>query len=274
MNSEGSFTAIAPPIFDGTNYQVWAIRMEAYLDANDLWEAVEQVYEVPILPENPTVAQIKNHKERKQRKSKARATLFAAVSPTIFTRIMTLKTTKEIWDFLKQEYEGNEKVKGMQVLNLIREFEMQKMKESETIKEYSDRLLGIVNNVRLLGTDFSDSRIVQKILVTVPEKFEATISSLENSKDLPSITLTELLNALQAQEQRRLMRQEGAVEGAFQAKSQNNNGGKNKKKKQSINKKNQSSNTQVFPPCPYCKKDNHPQKKCWWRPNVRCHKCG
>ena len=33
----------------------------------------------------------------------------------------------------------------MQVLNLIREFEMQKMKESETIKEYSDRLLGIVN---------------------------------------------------------------------------------------------------------------------------------
>jgi hypothetical protein len=29
----------------------------------------------------------------------------------------------------------------MQVLNLIREFELQKMKESKTIKEYSDRLL-------------------------------------------------------------------------------------------------------------------------------------
>jgi hypothetical protein len=69
-------------------------------------------------------------------------------------------------------------VKGMQVLNLIREFEMQRMKELETIKDYFDRLLDIINKVRLLGTNFSDSRIVQKILVTVPEKFEATISSI------------------------------------------------------------------------------------------------
>ena len=89
------------------------------------------------------------------------------------------------------------------------------MKESETIKDHSDRLLSIVNKVRLLGTDFSDSRIVQKNFITVPEKFETIISSLENSKDVSSITLVELLNALQAQEQRRLMRQEGSVEGAF-----------------------------------------------------------
>jgi hypothetical protein len=110
----------------------------------------------------------------------------------------------------------------MQVLNLIREFEMQRMNESETIKDYSDKLLHIVNKVRLLGTDFSNSRVVQKILVTVPEKFEATISSIENSKDVSSITLAELLNALQAQEQRRLIRQAGSVKGAFFAKSQNN----------------------------------------------------
>ena len=104
MNSENSFTAIALPVFDGTNYQVWAIRMETYLDANDQWEAVEQVYEVPPLPNNPTLAQIRNQKDRKQKKSKARATLFAAASSTIFTRIMTRKTAKEIWDFFKQEY--------------------------------------------------------------------------------------------------------------------------------------------------------------------------
>ena len=148
------------------------------------------------------------------------------------------------------------------------------MKESETIKEYSDRLLGIVNNVRLLGTEFSDARIVQKILVTIPEKFEATIASLKNSRDLSSITLTELLNALQAQEQRRLMRQERSVEGAFQARSVNYKGGKNNKNKQSSNKNGQSSNTRVFSPCPYCKKNNHPHNKCWWRPDIKCHKCG
>jgi hypothetical protein len=184
---------------------------------------------VSILLDNPTVAQIKNQREKKQRTSKAKVVLFAAVSPTIFYRIMTLKTSKEIWNFLKGEYKGNERIKGMQVLNLIREFELQKMKESETIKEYSNKLLSIVNNIKLLGTDFSNSRIVQKILVTILEKFETTISSLENSKDLSSITLAELLNALQAQEQRRLMRQERTVEGAFFVKSQNNRDGKNRK---------------------------------------------
>lgn len=70
--------------------------MEAYLDANDQWKVVEQVYEVPILLDNPTVTQIKNHRKKKQRASKAKTTLFTAVSPTIFYRIMIVKTTKEI----------------------------------------------------------------------------------------------------------------------------------------------------------------------------------
>ena len=63
------------------------------------------------------------------------------------------------------------------------------MKESETIKEYSDRLFGIVNKVRLLGTSFTDSRIVEKILITIPEKYEASITTMENKKDLSKITL-------------------------------------------------------------------------------------
>ena len=66
-----------------------------------------------------------------------------------------------------------------------------------TVKKYSNKLLSIVNNVRLFGTDFSNSRIVQKILVTIPKKFKVTILSLKNLKDLSNIILTELLNELQ-----------------------------------------------------------------------------
>jgi hypothetical protein len=40
-----------------------------------------------------------------------------------------------------------------------------------------------VNQVRLLGEDFPDSRIVKKVLVNLPEKFEHKICSLEDSKD-------------------------------------------------------------------------------------------
>lgn len=80
--------------------------------------------------------------------------------------MMSLKIAKEVWDYIKEEYYGDERIKGMQVLNLIREFELQKMKESKTVKEYSYRLLNIANKVRLLSSTFLDSRIVEKILVT------------------------------------------------------------------------------------------------------------
>ena len=124
MGGESNFSAIAPPVFDVDNYQMWAVRMETYLEALDLWEAVEEDYEVPPLPAKPTITQIKVQKEKKTRKSKAKACLFAATFQMIFMRIMFLKTAKEIWDYLKVEYEGDERIRGMKVLNLIRDFEL------------------------------------------------------------------------------------------------------------------------------------------------------
>ena len=143
---------------------------------------------------------------------------------------MSLKSEKSIWDYLKAECRGNERIRGIQVLNLIIDFEIQKVKETKTIKDYSERLVNIANRVRLLGSVFNDSRIGEKILVTVPERFEATITTLKDTKDLSKITFTGLLNALEAQEQRRVMREVGNTEGALSAKPQD--GGKNKKKEE------------------------------------------
>ena len=63
---------------------------------------------------------------------------------------MALKSAKAIWDYLEKEYVGDERRRSMQVLNLMREFELQRMKESEIVKDYTDKLLGIVNKIRLL----------------------------------------------------------------------------------------------------------------------------
>ncbi|PKI69091.1 hypothetical protein CRG98_010560 [Punica granatum] len=170
--------------------------------------------------------QIKYHKERTTRKAKAKSCLFVAVSPTIFTRIMRYGSAKAIWDFLKSEYEGDERVRGMKVLNLLREFERQQMDDAETVKEYANRLIEIVDKIKVLGTDIKNDRIVQKLLVSLLEKFEATIASLENTKDLSKIKLAELLSALQAQEQTRMIRR---GELALQAKLQLNVASKGKK---------------------------------------------
>ena len=64
----------------------------------------------------------------------------AVVSEVIFDRIIACDTPKEAWDKLKEEFQGNEKTRQMQVLNLRREFELFRIKDYETIKEYAIRL--------------------------------------------------------------------------------------------------------------------------------------
>ena len=82
--------------------------------------------------------------------------------------------------------------------------------------------MSIVNHTRLFGETFASERVVDKILVSVPEKYESKISSLEDSKDLSKISLVELVNSLSALDQRRFMREEengGKIEGLLLAKS-------------------------------------------------------
>jgi len=83
---------------------------------------------------------------------------------------MSLKSAKELWDYLKKKYEEDERIKGMQALNLIREFKDQRMKDFEMMQNYSDKHVNIANNVRRLGLEFTDSRVVENILVTIRER--------------------------------------------------------------------------------------------------------
>ena len=83
------------------------------------------------------------------------------VSPIIFSRIMACDSAKKIWGFLKAKYQGDEKIKSIKGLNLV-EFEGLHMKESNTIKEYSTKLVDIAIKARMLSTDLFDNLLVQK----------------------------------------------------------------------------------------------------------------
>lgn len=272
---------IAPPILDGSNYHVWQVRMKAFLEGADLWEAVEDDYVVPPLVANPTANQQKLYKERVTRKAKARSSLYAAVTPIIFNRIMSLESAKDIWDFLKKEYEGNKKIKGMKAMNLKRELERVQMKENESVQEFADKLLDLTNKLALLGTDLGEERLVEKLLCSVPERFEATIASLENTREISEMPFAEAVSALQAQEQRRVLRRgDEPVEGAMQARVKHGSGEKKKQGKQFGAQQTSfsSSDAQVRKgsdeACKHCGKKGHPFFRCWRRPNVVCRKCG
>ena len=53
------------------------------------------------------------------------------------------------------------------------------MKESESVKEYGRKLMFIVNQIKLFFEDFLTQIIVEKLLVSLPEKYESKSSSLE-----------------------------------------------------------------------------------------------
>ncbi|GKV44345.1 hypothetical protein SLEP1_g51539 [Rubroshorea leprosula] len=197
------------------------------------------------------------------------------------------------WSFvdkLKEEFQGDTKAKQIQVVNLRRKFEVLRMKETKTVKEFSDRVMKVVNQIRILGEELTEKRIVDKVLVSLPEKFEHKISSLEDSKDMTQMTLSELVNVLQVVEQRKAIRQEaeGAVEGAFIA----NESGKGQfkeddeekqfldksgKEKRDFQNDQQSSNyrseKKPYPPCLHCGKMTHLATYCWFRPGVKCKSC-
>ncbi|XP_039134173.1 uncharacterized protein LOC120271553 [Dioscorea cayenensis subsp. rotundata] len=176
--------------------------MKAYLKAYDMWDAIEKDDDVDILPEHPTTAQKKSHVEATTKKYKALTAIHSAVSEEMFTRLMTCDTAKQAWLKLKEEYEGDLKARRVQVLNLRREFEILRMKDGETVREFADKVMNVVNRVCLLGEELTDQRVVEKVLVSLPERFEHKIASLEDSKDLTVMSVGELVSSLQAVEQR------------------------------------------------------------------------
>ncbi|KAG8499326.1 hypothetical protein CXB51_005873 [Gossypium anomalum] len=125
---------------------------------------------------------------------------------------------------------------------------------------------------RIMACD--SSKVVEKVITTLPEKYESKISSLEDSRDLSTIPLIELINALYAQEQRRENRMEEHSEGAFQARSREISSSRSsyKGKKPWLEKKEKGKKDAAkkkFPACAHWKKTTHLEKYCWYRPDIQ-----
>ncbi|GKV37173.1 hypothetical protein SLEP1_g45232 [Rubroshorea leprosula] len=78
---------------------------------NGVWESVEDGFHPLMLPNNPTVAQMKQHADYVQASYKALSYIHSVVTDDIFSRIMGAETTQEAWDTLKKEFDGSSRVK-------------------------------------------------------------------------------------------------------------------------------------------------------------------
>ena len=70
-----------------------------------------------------------------------------------------------------------------------------------TISDYFSRLLVNVNRLKSNGKSLEDVHVVEKILRSPANKFEHVVVAIEESKDLETHSIKELLGSLQVYEQ-------------------------------------------------------------------------
>ena len=83
---------------------------------------------------------------------------------------------------------------------LTTSFEEIKMEEDESFDKFYAKLKDIVNSAFNFGETIPEPKIVRKLLRSLPERFHAKITAMEESKNIDKIPLTELVGNLQTYE--------------------------------------------------------------------------
>ena len=97
-------------------------------------------------------------------------------------------------------YKGTKKVKDTKLQMLITRFEDLRMGEDESFDSFYSKLNEVINSKFNLGEKMEDSKVVRKILRSLPESFRAKVTAIEESKDLDEIKVQELIGSLQTYE--------------------------------------------------------------------------
>jgi hypothetical protein len=132
MTSHEGTSTSKPPLFDGTNFAFWKVRMRTYLMAlgDDVWDVVETGYIKPVVLDS------KDDKLEFSFNAKGMNAILNGLAEAKFVNVMHLQTAKEMWDKLISIYEGNEKVKDAKLQTFRLKFEQIKMNEDETVSKY------------------------------------------------------------------------------------------------------------------------------------------
>ena len=280
------------PIFVGENFDFWRIKMRIILKSYELWNLVEEGFTVPENMAALTEAQKMELKSNMKKDAKALAIIHGAVSAEIFPRISNEETSKAAWDVLDEEYRGTTEVRAVKLQSLRRDFEYTRMKEGESLEDYLTRLTDIVNQMKAYGETLSDKRVVQKILISLSEKFDSIVSVIDMTQNIETLGVQKVIGSLKAYDQRLSKRAEVAMESAFpslslgsknpqqssssQARSnlpKKNWKGKNKKweKKSSNNSNEEKGGSSTMVKCKTC--DKFHVGVCWFKGKPKCYNC-
>ena len=137
-------------IFDG-HYDHWAKLMENFLRSKEYWHLVEHGISIVTNKTTASEAKLKAMEEQQLNDMKIKNYLYQAIDREILDTILNDDTSKDIWDSMKQKFQGSTRVKRAQLQALRREFEMLQMKEVETVNSYFAHTFKIAKSMKACG---------------------------------------------------------------------------------------------------------------------------
>ena len=108
MTNHGGTSTNKAPLFNGTNFAFWKVRMRTNIMAlgADVWDVVEIGYVKPVALDS------KDDKIEFSFNAKVMNVILSGLAEAEFVKVIHLESTKEMWDKLIINYVGNEKVMG------------------------------------------------------------------------------------------------------------------------------------------------------------------
>ncbi|GJZ84085.1 zinc finger, CCHC-type containing protein [Tanacetum coccineum] len=132
----------------------------------------------------------------------ATAYLYQALPEDMILQVASCNSAKEIWEALQTRHIGVDRVQKARLQTLKTEFEMLKMKEDDSIDEFSAKLNSIFTRASGLGSTFDQQTLVRKLLSSVPKRFIQIVAAIEQFTDLEETTLDEIIGRLKTFEER------------------------------------------------------------------------
>ncbi|GJZ02097.1 hypothetical protein Tco_0520058 [Tanacetum coccineum] len=199
-----------PPLFESDSFIYWKNRFETYVKSKDLdlWHIITNGDFQPII-QNPKTKlyevvpfdkQIDDLKKRLAKNNEAKMVIYNALPRKEYERIFMCNTAKDIWKTLLITHQGNNQVKDNKIDLLVQQYEKFIISEDESIDSAFARFNTIITSLKALDESYSSKNYVRKFLRALHPKWRAKVTGIEESKDLASLSLDELIGNLKVHE--------------------------------------------------------------------------
>ncbi|GJS34913.1 hypothetical protein Tco_0533295 [Tanacetum coccineum] len=139
-------------------------------------------------------------KKKLAKNNEAKMVLYNALPKKEYERIFMCKTAKDIWQSLLITHQGNSQVKDNKIDLLVQQYKQFTILEKESIDSGFARFNTIITSLKALDEGFSSKNYVRKFLRALHPKWRAKVTAIEESKDLSSLALDELIGNLKVHE--------------------------------------------------------------------------